>query len=126
MRYKTEDYAKALAAAVEGKADEAAVRKNFLALLERTGDRTALPKILGETERILRRTRGERKVVIETARPLSSEARSHLAKTLKKSDAVEERTDPALVAGIRITMDDEERFDATLMQRLDTLFKDED
>jgi F0F1-type ATP synthase delta subunit len=41
---------------------------------------------------------------------------------VKKDDVVVERIDPALVAGMKMTVNDEEQFDGSLQRKLASLF----
>jgi F0F1-type ATP synthase delta subunit len=126
MKYKPELYAKAFARAAEGPLSPAAEKKlveNLIATATKNGDRNALPKILAEAEKLLRRKEGVRKVVIASARPLGKEAKAEVKKLLKKGDVVEEAVDPELQAGITVTVDDELQFDGSLRHKLDKLFR---
>ena len=95
--------------------------KNLLQTVERNGDRRLLPQILAATERILREQEGLRKVTVESARPLK-DARAQLKGFLEKHDILEEKVDPAIVAGIKVTVNDERQFDGSLATKLNSLF----
>ncbi len=74
MKYQAKFYAAALAeVAAEPLKPEAEkkVMQNFLALVRKNGDLHQLPKIMSEAERLLRKRTGRRKVVLESARPLT-------------------------------------------------------
>lgn len=121
MRYAPELYAKALAAVAHGNlapAKEREIVKNFLTLVRANGDGGKLPKIVEAAEKLLRAKTGRRRVVIESARPLGI----LLKKFSAGADAVEEKIDPALIAGVRITVNDELQYDGSLRHKLDTLF----
>jgi F0F1-type ATP synthase delta subunit len=125
MKYPAHIYAKALAEAIadaKGKAQEDAVVTNFLALVERSGDEVHLRKILEEAARMARGKEGIRKVVLESARPLTIKQRKELTQFTGPKDVVQERIDPALMAGIRIFLDDETEFDGSLKGKLDRIF----
>lgn len=124
MKYKPTIYAQALAEAIienKGKG-EAEMLKNFLALVRRNGDESQLRKIVDEADRLIRRSTGVRKVVVESARPLKKPAATLLKNFLKEGDVVQEKVNPELVAGMRITLDDELQFDGSLKGKLDKLF----
>lgn len=123
MKYPPKMYAQALAnAATAPGADQEKISRNFLALVRKNGDGTSLPKILRDAERLLRTREGRRKVTLETARPLSAELRKKLHGILKKDDVIEEKVEPSIVAGVRIVINDEEQFDATLGRKLRKMF----
>lgn len=123
MKYSVHDYAKALDGAVAApKANDAAIAKNFLALIRRNGDESRLEKILDEAARLARGKHGVREVTIESARPLTASQESAAKNFLKSGDMVNYAIDPTLVAGVRIIMNDETQFDGSLKSKLDTLF----
>jgi F0F1-type ATP synthase delta subunit len=126
MKYPAHIYAKALAEAIvatKGKAAEDAVVKNFIALVRRNGDEGHIRKLVEEAARMVRGRMGVRKVTIETARTPSTAQRKELQQFIKGGDVVEERIDPALVAGVKIILDDELQFDGSLKGKLDRIFK---
>jgi F0F1-type ATP synthase delta subunit len=125
MKYPAHIYAKALAEAIvgtKGKAAEDAVVKNFIALVRRNGDEAHIRKLVEEAARMVRGRMGVRKVTIETARTPSGAQKKTLEQFIKAGDVVEERIDPALVAGVKIILDDELQFDGSLKGKLDTIF----
>ena len=63
-----------------------------------------------------------RDVFIESGRPLGKSQETLIKHLLKPGDAVRHRTDPGLVAGVRVTVNDEMQFDGTLAAKLDILF----
>ena len=120
-------YAKALAEVASGPLPaekERAIVKNFAKLLIARGDRRLAPKILVAAEKMIRAREGRRKVEIASARPLEGKLRTEAHRFVKKSDIVEEKVDSALVAGIKVTVDDERQFDASLARKLAALFAD--
>jgi len=125
MKYPAHIYAKALAEAIattKGKAAEDAVVKNFIALVRRNGDEAHIRKLVEEAARMVRGKSGVRKVTIETARALKAPQRKLLDHFIKGGDIVEERIDPALVAGVKIILDDELQFDGSLKGKMDKIF----
>ena len=72
MKYPPHLYAKALAEVIAAPGAEAqAIAKNFIALLTKNGDEENARKILEEASRFARGKEGIRKVVMESARPLT-------------------------------------------------------
>ena len=124
MKYSHHLYAQALAAVIADAKGAEAERfaKNFLALIHKNGDEAHARKILEEAARLLRGKKGVRKVTIGTARQMPPKQKTILKAFLKPSDVVEERIDPDLIAGVRITIDDEKQFDGSLKGKLDKLF----
>jgi len=123
MKYPTRIYAEGLAEAIASGRDAAAIRRNFMALLDRYGDGVHLPKIIEETERLLRRRDGSKKVVVSFARPQPKSARALTGPLVGPQDALEEVIDPTLVAGMKIVVNDERAFDASLRTKLDAMLK---
>lgn len=126
MRYSAHTYAKALVEvladaekAKAGAKDEERIAKNFLALVSRNGDEMHLKRILDEASRFARGKDGIRKVTVESARKLTDIQKKMVEGFVKKGDVVESQTNTELIAGIRITLDDEMQFDGSLKHKLD-------
>src|SRR5580698_2296783 len=120
MKYPTHIYAKALVEVLtdaKGK-DEAKFADNFIALVRRNGDEMHLRKILEEASRFARGQSGIRKVVVESARTLTKSQQKEVSRFIRKEDVVVEKVDPELVAGIKITVNDELQFDGSLSRKL--------
>jgi F0F1-type ATP synthase delta subunit len=94
------------------------IAKNFLAVVRRNGDEGHLRKILEEASRLARGKSGVRKVTIESARQLNASQKGAMKHFVRAGDAIEERIDPDLVAGVRVTLDDELQFDGSLKNKL--------
>jgi F0F1-type ATP synthase delta subunit len=126
MKFSATDYARALAQLARQavtETDQHAVTENFTAVLERNGDRAKTPKILNETEAILRREDGLDLYEVETARALKTPVGDVIKNIARPRDVVVERIDQSLIAGVRITRNGAEQLDATLASRLRDLFK---
>lgn len=124
MKYPAHIYAQALVelmADAEKKKHED-IGRRFIALVAKYGDEVHLQKILEEAARLERGRMGIRKVVLESARPLTPVQRKKLEHFATKEDVVQERVDPALVAGARIFVDDEMEFDGSLGGKLNAIF----
>jgi F0F1-type ATP synthase delta subunit len=118
-------YAKAFVealAAAKGAEGEKEMAKNFLALVRKNGDEARLTKILVETERLMRLQNGTRRLVVESARALDAKAKALVNAIARSGDAIEEKINPSLVAGVKITANDEMQFDASLRRKLDAVF----
>ncbi len=119
MKYSAHLYAKALEAVANDPKLEA---KNFMAIVRKNGDEYLLPKILEETERLMARTSGVRKVRIESARPLDAGGEKMVKAFLKPGDIVQKKVSPELVAGIKISLNEELEFDGSLKGKMDRMF----
>jgi F0F1-type ATP synthase delta subunit len=124
MKYAPHVYAKALAEVTLAakKGEEAKVVSRFLALVRKNGDEVHLRKIVEEAARFVRGAQSIRKVTVGIARPLTTAQKKLLKEFIDEGDVVEERIDPALVAGLRLIVDDEMQFDGTLKGKLDKMF----
>ncbi|OGY99107.1 MAG: hypothetical protein A2945_05310 [Candidatus Liptonbacteria bacterium RIFCSPLOWO2_01_FULL_52_25] len=125
MKYPSHIYAKALAGAItdpNAKAGEE-IMKNFMAIVLKNGDGAHLKKIVAETARLVHRKSGVRDVTLESARSLHADQKKEIWNHFAgPNDAVEAKTNPELIAGVRVTVNDELQFDGSLRTKLDTLF----
>jgi len=129
MRHKTEDYAKVLAAIISEPLtaeEERKVVANFFFLLKKNGDSRGAKKIIDAAEKLLRKKSGGRKIVLESARPLKEPAGRILAGVARAGDEIEEVVNPKLIAGIKVTVNDESQFDGSLSRKLEKMFKNSD
>ncbi len=127
MKYPAHIYAKALVEVLSdstktGSRSDEVIAKNFLELVERNGDAGHLKKILEEASRFARGRSGVRKVTIESARALSASQKDAIKHFMKAGDVVEERIDPSLIAGVKITLNEELQFDGSLKNKLNRVF----
>ncbi|MEK7193280.1 MAG: F0F1 ATP synthase subunit delta [Patescibacteria group bacterium] len=126
MKYPVELYAEAfseVASRALTSEKEKTLVKNFIALIERSGDIHHIQKIVAHTEKLLRIKTGKRKVTVESARPLKESAIKTLKEFIEKSDLIEEKINPNLVAGIKLTVNDEMEFDGSFASKIRALFK---
>ncbi len=129
MKYPAHIYAKALSEVIGDTSkkttekEAAAIVKNFLELVRRNGDESHLRKILEEAARFARGKAGIRKVSVESARALNAAQEKEVKTFLTAGDVVERTIDPALIAGIRIIVNDEMQFDGSLRGKLDKVFR---
>ena len=101
---------------------EREIRKRFLAVVKKHGDTASLPKILREIIRLTDEREGVHRVEVASARPLADRALQSIRVALGKGDVLKPVVVPALVAGVRITVDGEHVIDASLAGRVKKLF----
>jgi F0F1-type ATP synthase delta subunit len=119
MKYSPHIYAKALVEVLGDRhVSDAEAAKNFLSIVRENGDEGRLRKILEEASRFARGKDGVRKVTISSARALTPAQRKATEHFVKHGDVVEYETDPALIAGMKITVNDEMQFDGSLKNKL--------
>ncbi len=124
MRYSPKLYARAfseLAAGPLAKTEETRLVKNFFEVIKKNNDIHQLKKIFEEAEKLLRMKAGRRKITIESARKVNYIG-AGLKNFLKPNDSIEEKINPELVAGIKITVNDEVQFDGSLERKMQKLF----
>lgn len=120
MKYKGKIYAEALANAIlDKKLDEKKVIHNFLGLLEKNQDVKKAEEIIVLAQKLLLKKTGHKKVVLETARKIN--AKDSMKSFFKNGDIVEEKINPALVAGIKIIIDNERQLDNSLSGKLNKI-----
>lgn len=123
MRYSPQNYALALSKSLRESKEEKNLFANFLKLIKKNGDQKILPKILEEFKKIEIKKKGASRVKIEFARePLETQLKS-ITNKFSNKDWIETSINPALVAGVRITIDGESEIDNSLARRLRKLFK---
>lgn len=125
MKYSSHTYAKAFVEALgaaEGHEAAGAMAERFVDLVRRNGDESHLPAILDEADRLMRRGNGTRRLVVASARALDAGTASLVASLANAGDVIEHRIDPSLIAGIKVTANDELQFDASLRRKLDAVF----
>lgn len=122
MKYPTHIYAKALVEVLTSfkgsKAEGDALAKNFLDLVRKNGDESHLRQILEEASRFARGKSGVRKVTVASARELNGAQAKTVQHFVRPGDVVEHRTEPDLIAGIKIILNDELQFDGSLKNKL--------
>lgn len=126
MKHKPKIYAQALAeiAMKSASAQEAlAWQSNFLKLLEKNGDMQKASQILSLAKKIFIKKTGRRQLTIESARKIHAPQRKLVDSILQKGDVVEEKINKNLLAGIKIIIDGEEQFDASMQKKLNNLFQ---
>ena len=78
--------------------------------------------ILAAYEKLSLRARGERKVRIESAGPVPEQVKKSIREIIGSKIQFEEAVNPALLAGVKILVDDELLIDASARRQLEKLF----
>jgi|SRR3989344_1380879 len=125
MKYTPEIYAVALRDVVlEAKPSERdAIIRRFVSVVARNGDARKLAAVVKELERKVVHANGGRLITIEYAREMPKRLTDALKTFFKPNDRVSTYIDPELIAGTRITIDNEYEFDFSLLRRLNKMFK---
>jgi F0F1-type ATP synthase delta subunit len=126
MKYPPQIYAKAFweaAKNLRSAEKQTALIKKLIEIAVKNGDGPHLQKIAASAEKIMRAETGKQKIIAESARPLK-ERLTELAKLIAgPGEVIEEKINPELVAGIKITVNEERQFDWSLKRKLDKLFR---
>lgn len=94
------------------------IAQRFVRLLERHGVRKNAERIVRAIEMELTKRAGGKWVEIEYAREVGAHLRRSVHSAFSERDHIEERITPALVGGVRITMNGARELDQSLAGRL--------
>jgi len=115
-------YAKALAEILVKKGiDEKKIINNFVRILVKSGQERKAKEIMNLTEDLLLVKQGKRKITLETARRLTAENRALLKEFAREGDVVKEKVDRDLIAGVKITINNEKQFDNSMLNKINNL-----
>ena len=125
MKYRVSQYAEALVAATEGKgeAEQKRIVKRFADLLARHRMIGKARMICVAYEKIVLRKKGMRSVWIETAIPASEKIKKDIQAMLGKNIHIEATTNPDVLGGITIVVDDEILIDASVRRQMENMFR---
>ncbi len=133
---KTKLYAKALAEIISEKkparqnaaafgakelSDDVIV-KNFLKFLEKNGQIHRAKEILDLTEDLLLAKQGNNKINFQTARKITASQKKILQSFAKDGDKIKETINPELITGVKIIINNERQFDASMQKKLQNIF----
>ncbi len=122
MKYNVKDYAIALADVMLGpKISDKKIADNFFKVLEKNRQLKNAKKIVELAQKYYLEKKGNKSVLLETAR--KTDVKSVLKSILKNGDAVEEKINPELIAGIKVIINNEKQLDFSLHKKLQEIFK---
>jgi len=124
MKYSNKQYAQALQGALTGKDEkkQKAVLKRFVQKLHQQRGIYRLNLILKEYEKKYLQEKGFIKVQLEYPEQLPAGIKKEVEKELKHKIYFLEKTNPKLLGGIKILINDEILVDATAKRQLDKIF----
>lgn len=123
MKYTPQDYARAISKALDrnpGENDK--IIKASAAIINRNNDRRLFPKIVSELKTLLVKKGGGRHVRVEFAREPSIKDVETVAALFNKKDWIESSVSPELIAGLRVTIDNQKELDNSLSHKLHKIF----
>jgi len=125
MRFNTRIYIKALLDALEKKEDEKKreILRRFLIILRKNRDLAKLNLILRGVEKEYLKRTNLKKINIEAAAKIKDPLRQKVLNIFGRKSLLIEKTNPELLAGIKIIVDNELLIDASGKKLIDTLFK---
>ena len=125
MKYKSKDYAIVLVELILKEVTPTQEKKlldNFLKLLEKNRDTVKVKKIITLAEILFFKKTGRKKIILETARKMSSEQKNLFGFLVKNGDIVQEKINKDLIAGVKIIVNNERQFDASIQKKLENIF----
>jgi len=123
MKYGVHIYARAFADVIAKQPEQYSESfQRFVLILKKNGDAGAAKKILSKAREFLIRKSGGRRVVLESARPLSEGDLAKLREEFSPRDLIETSVNPEILGGVKIMIDDEQIIDATLSRKLKKIF----
>lgn len=125
MKYHSKIYAKALCEAMaitKTSQEKEKAMKELLRIVLLNGDQSKLKEILVRVEEIILKKAGIKKIIVETARPLAKQNIMLIRSLVKPSDLLVEKIDSSLIAGIKITVNEDLQLDGSLSGKLNQIF----
>ncbi len=125
MKYKSKDYAKALVELILKETTPTQEKKlsdNFLKLLEKNRDNSKAKKIIDLAESLFFKKTGRKKIILETARKMGSEQKGLFGFLVKRGDIVQEKINKELIAGVKITVNNEKQIDFSMLKKIQNIF----
>ena len=124
MKYSINNYVQAFTESLkESFDDHGSVAAHFIKLLEKTGDIRYSKKIINAIHKKLVNSKGGKWVTIETAREFTEARLKSLKDNFSDKDHVDLKINPELVAGVRITLNEDEELNNSLQNKLNKLFR---
>ncbi|OGZ33916.1 MAG: hypothetical protein A2174_03470 [Candidatus Portnoybacteria bacterium RBG_13_41_18] len=124
MKYSPKQYTSALLESLKDKTEirQKEIINNFFKTLSKNNDWSRLGSILKAVEKKYLEDTGLKKVYVETASPISSNLEKEIEKILGNKVYFLTKTNPMLLAGIKILVDDELLIDASARTKIEKMF----
>lgn len=119
---KVKIYSQALAEVLSEPKGREKIVDNFLKLLEKEGLQARAKEIVALAEDLLLVKQGKHRIVFETAREITAGQKKILHEIAKQGDIIKEKINPDLIAGVKITINSERQFDASMLKKLENTF----
>ncbi len=124
MRYSVKKYAEALYEATKGRraSEQEKLVVEFFRLLDRYHDRSLLPRIIEQYEKLRRKKEGVAKVEITMTKKVSAKIKSEIEKKVGKAEIVE-KVQPEILGGMKLIINEEYLIDGTFQGRVEKLYQ---
>ncbi len=123
MKYHPRHYAKAFLASLDEGVPYETAQTRIREILAKHSATHALPQVVHEIEKLIAARSGGHMVHVAFARVPNSADEERLLATFSKNDRVTTSVSPALIAGARITVDDDHELDLSLLGKMRLLFQ---
>ena len=94
----------------------------FIRILQQHGMLSKSDKIINLAKDYLLQKKGNNVAVIKTSRPINDSQKKLATSFLKSGDKISYETDPNLIAGMKITINDEKQLDFSLRRKIEETF----
>ena len=124
MKYPSTIYAKALAELILDKKnalDFKKITKGLFSLMQKNGDVSKAKEIFALAESMLLKKSGHKKITLEIAR--NANIKNMMKVFSKAGDSIEEKINPKIIAGVKISIDGVKQLDLSLQKKLGEIFK---
>ncbi len=127
MHFRAKDYAEALREVMRSLPPQGrrGLLDRFLAVVRKHGGLSRIQEIVRAVEALEVRGRGGRWIELEFARPMGERVLGRFRARIAGRDRMSVAVNPALVAGVRVTVDGETELDHSLERKLKKLFPKE-
>lgn len=123
MKYPPATYATAFLEAVEEKKMAPEIARRFFSLIRKNGDTGKIAQIVDRVGSLFRKRNGITKVVVVSARDVSSEIKPRLRKRFGKNAEIEFSVRPEIIGGVVVKINDEIVIDASVKRRVEKMFR---
>ncbi len=125
MKHSPQIYADAFEKVLEGAAlgHAGVLARRFAQIIYKKGDIKYGEKIVEAVQNKLIKKNGGRRVKVEYARQMQGAGEDACEKLFSSRDRVDVVINPALIAGVRITIDGEKEIDYSLQRKLKKMFQ---
>lgn len=108
---------------IKNESDFVKLADNFIEILKKSNRLSLWPKIFRKFEHLLIKKNRLQKVRITTSQSLTDNQKQEIGETFNAGAKIDYLTDKKIIGGIKITINDEKELDASIENRINSLFK---